>query len=287
MYIYSFNSMRQCKKRHKNRHVRKAEASVALQLLGAPAKAPPRDVHGIRCGSTKIMIFGGFLKWGYPKMVALQWKIPSRNGWWLGVPPLMETPIFGSLSCDVIFWAWKNRNDRDTQVHDSEENAKKCFNHVKAEIIHMFHKFFTGEISEIHRGILWFPVVSPGGFQPWPQLLRRIQPWSPWREVLWRPGMIEWDFTWLLRFFFHGIWMINRLSNMINEIWQGWLSIWVDGMFQGFWCNRMNGNSLVYYIYICIQATIYIYIYMHTHTHTHIVCVCVRSEVTKWLLSHS
>ena len=33
------------------------------------------------------------------------WKVPNRNGWWLGVPPCMETPI-----CHMA-WSWSRTLD--------------------------------------------------------------------------------------------------------------------------------------------------------------------------------
>ena len=39
-------------------------------------------------------IHRGFQKWEYPKMVGLSLKIPSINGWYLGVPVFQETSIY-------------------------------------------------------------------------------------------------------------------------------------------------------------------------------------------------
>ena len=66
---------------------------------------------------------GGFHKGGYPKMDGLYGKIPSRNGWWLGVPPCMETPQWGDpnpkhsqtpqgvTSRIAAAWRWRNHQD--------------------------------------------------------------------------------------------------------------------------------------------------------------------------------
>ena len=41
-----------------------------------------------------IYLYGGWtIVMGVPPMAGLQWKIPSRNGWWLGVPIFQETTI--------------------------------------------------------------------------------------------------------------------------------------------------------------------------------------------------
>ena len=45
----------------------------------------------------KENVYGGFLKWGYPNMDGLYWKIPSRNGWIRGTPILGNPHIQSSL----------------------------------------------------------------------------------------------------------------------------------------------------------------------------------------------
>ena len=43
--------------------------------------------------------------WGYPTMAGfISWKIPSRNGWWLGVPPWLRKPRY--LSLDSVGCRW-------------------------------------------------------------------------------------------------------------------------------------------------------------------------------------
>ena len=54
-------------------------------------------------------LFGGFLKWWYPKLAGwfISWKTRTSNRWWLGVPPFWETSIFGkSLHLDT---PWNSR----------------------------------------------------------------------------------------------------------------------------------------------------------------------------------
>ena len=45
---------------------------------------------GIKYLDMDVSLNGDIPKW----MVFVRKKIPSRNGWWLGVPPLMETSIY-------------------------------------------------------------------------------------------------------------------------------------------------------------------------------------------------
>ena len=44
--------------------------------------------------------------WFFSQMDGLQWKIPSRNGWWLGVPPFVEPPIWYKRCSLEDFLKW-------------------------------------------------------------------------------------------------------------------------------------------------------------------------------------
>ena len=47
--------------------------------------------------------YGGFHKWEVSQNRWFIWENPSRNGWWTGVPPFMETPNIPSIT----WFLWK------------------------------------------------------------------------------------------------------------------------------------------------------------------------------------
>ena len=119
-------------------------------------------------------LFGGFHKWGYPKISALYWKIHLQKGWWLGVSPFREIFIFRNPTS--IWECTISVSDYDCWRRSTPPIHKLWFNGLS---IQGWHEITTG----------FFPKISPCACCPSGPCTRITCPgWLPCGTTTRKPG---------------------------------------------------------------------------------------------------
>ena len=99
--------------------------------------------------------YGGFLKWGYPQMVGLLWKILSAHGWFFWVPHGTRKPPYDGATS----WLWRSS---DQDWGNPFNNGLRYFKHGclhLGPVIDDAHPF-PGETAPICRGFTWQVLVE-------------------------------------------------------------------------------------------------------------------------------